>query len=202
MHVGLTNTLGRDRFLQIEACLHLSDPDVRGNVFSKLEPMNTMLQDTCKTLWQAGHSLVVDEAMSRFTGRAKEIITIPPKPIPTGFKAWILADNGYFLSWSWHAKGNGPQGIGRVPKALGRNKTAAVVAYLLGTLPAASFGTYGVTLDNLFILTKLVSYLGSKGFSCRGTIRTNAGIHKDLLNFKKSDEKDVIPHGITHIRWV
>ena len=43
MHPGLTNTLSRDRFLQIEACLHLSDPDVKGDVFSKLEPVNTML---------------------------------------------------------------------------------------------------------------------------------------------------------------
>ena len=75
-------------------------------MFSKLESVNTMLQVTGKSLWKAGHTLAVDEAMSRFTGRAKEIITIPLEPIPTVFKAWILADDGYFLSWSWHAKGD------------------------------------------------------------------------------------------------
>ena len=140
--------------------------------------------------------------MSQFTGRAKEIITIPPKPIPTGFKAWILADNGYFLSWAWHAKGDGSQGIGRIPRALGRNKTAAVVVYFSGTLPEAPPGTYSVTLDNLFISTKLVAYLRSKGFGARGTARINAGIYKDLLEIKKSDEKDIIPWGATHIRYV
>ena len=203
MHPGLTNTMGRKQFLQIEAYLHISDPNIKGNVFSKLEPVNTILQDTCKTLWKAGHTLTVDEAMSRFTGRAKEIITIPSKPIPTGFKVWILADNRYFLSWSWHAKGDSPQGIGKIPKPLGRNKTAAVVAYLLSTLPEAPPDTYSVTLDNLFVSTKLVSYLGSKGFGARGTARINAGIHKDLLKYKKLDEKkDIILWGTTHVRYM
>ena len=50
MHPGLTNTIGRNRFLQIEACLYISDPDINGNVFSKLEPVNTLLQGTYRTL--------------------------------------------------------------------------------------------------------------------------------------------------------
>ena len=64
MYLGVTNALGRNRFLQIEACLHISDPDVQGIVFSKLEPVNTMLQVTGKSLWKASHTLAVDEAMS------------------------------------------------------------------------------------------------------------------------------------------
>ena len=73
--------------------------------------------------------------MVRFTGRAKKKLTIPTKPIPTGIKAWIIADKGYFLYLFWHAKGSGPQGIGQIPKALGRNKIAAIVPALLKTLP-------------------------------------------------------------------
>ena len=42
MYPGLTNTMGRKRFLQIKAYLHISDPDIKGNVFSKLEPVNIM----------------------------------------------------------------------------------------------------------------------------------------------------------------
>ena len=56
--------------------------------------------------------------MSRFTGRAKEKITIPTKSIPTGFKGWVIIDKGYFLYWFWYTKGNSPQGIGKVPKPL------------------------------------------------------------------------------------
>ena len=34
--------------------------------------------------------------MTRFTGRAKEKVTISSKPIPTGIKDWALAEKGYF----------------------------------------------------------------------------------------------------------
>ena len=138
--------------------------------------------------------------MCRFTGRTKAKLTIPTKPIPTGIKAWVIADQGFFLHWFWHAKGDGPQGIGRVPKALGRNKTAAVIPALLKTLPQRS--AYGVTLDNLFTSTKLLVYLSSIRYGARGTARTNAGIHKDLLKFKQSDTKDVNPWGTKHWRLV
>ena len=77
-----------------------------------------------------------------------------------------------------------------------------MVVYFLSTLPEAPPGTFSVILDNLFVFTKLTTYLGSKGFGCRGTMRINAGIHKDLLNYKKLDEKDTIPWGTTHVRFV
>ena len=73
--------------------------------------------------------------MVRFTGRAKKKLTVPTKPIPTGIKAWIIADKGYFLHWFWHAKGDGPQEINQIPKTLGRNKIVAVISALLNILP-------------------------------------------------------------------
>ena len=51
IHLGLTQTLSRDRFTQLEACIHVSDPDVKGDMFSKLEPVNSMLLKTCKDIW-------------------------------------------------------------------------------------------------------------------------------------------------------
>ena len=53
-------------------------------------------------------ALAVDECMCQFTGRAKEKLTIANKLIPTGIKAWIIADKDFFYHWFWHAKGNGP----------------------------------------------------------------------------------------------
>ena len=51
IHIGLTNALSRDRFSQLEASIHISDLEKpKGDIFSKLEPVNTMLLDTCKTL--------------------------------------------------------------------------------------------------------------------------------------------------------
>ena len=55
-----------------------------------------------------GPRLPVDEAICAFTGRAKEKVKIPSKPIPEGFKRWTLAEEGYFISWAWHVKGSGP----------------------------------------------------------------------------------------------
>ena len=140
--------------------------------------------------------------MVRFTGRAKEKLTVPTKPIPTGIKAWIIADKGYFLHWFWHAKGDGPQEIGQIPKALGRNKTAAVVSALLNTLPQASPDSYDIVLDNLFTSTKLLTYLSQQGYDARGTARINGGIHQDLIDLKKSDSNDTIPWGKEHLRLV
>jgi hypothetical protein len=61
-------------------------------------------------------------------------MTIPSKPIPTGYKVWAVAQKGFIFSWLWHSKGSGLVGV-KVPKALGRNKTAAIVPYLLQLLP-------------------------------------------------------------------
>ena len=38
-------------------------------------------------------------------GRAKEIVNIPSKPTPEGFKIWVLANQGYMLDWLFYAKG-------------------------------------------------------------------------------------------------
>ena len=108
VHTGLVRTMGRNRFLQLEASFHVSDPDIEGDLYSKLEPVNSMLSDRCIAFWRPSSALAVDECMSRFTGRSKEKITIPSKPIPTGIKGWVIADEGYFLQWIWHAKGDGP----------------------------------------------------------------------------------------------
>jgi len=39
-------------------------------------------------------------------GRASEIVNIPLKPTPEGFKIWVLANEGYVLDWIYYAKGN------------------------------------------------------------------------------------------------
>jgi hypothetical protein len=143
-----------------------------------------------------GRNLAVDECMLRFTGRSFDIITIPSKPIPTGYKVWAVAQKGYILSWVWHSKGTGPIGI-KVPKALGQNKTAATVPYLLQLLPKRQPDSpYVVWLDNLFSSTKLLGYLRDLGFGATGTARTNSGICIDFVAKKQADKKkDTIPWG-------
>jgi hypothetical protein len=71
-----------------------------------------------------------------------------------------VAQKGFILSWLWHSKGSRLVGIKKIPKALGKNKTAATVPYLLELLPKRPRDLlYIVWLNNLFSSTKLFDYL-------------------------------------------
>ena len=169
-----------------------------------MEPLCSQLLDTAKKLWNPSSELAVDEFMVRYTGRAKEIVTIPSKPIPTGIKGWAIADEGYFCHLFWHAKTKGPQGVPKKPQNL--NLTAAVVPALLDTLPKQSCGEkapYSVTLDNLFTSTTLMEYLSAHNYGARGTANLRGGIHIDLATQRKADDtRDHIPWGTTEQRFV
>ncbi|KAJ0128232.1 hypothetical protein HZ326_28670 [Fusarium oxysporum f. sp. albedinis] len=51
--------------------------------------------------------------MVRFLGRDLETTVVPNKPIPRGFKAWAVAQEGYFLRWLRHRphRKYGPVGV-------------------------------------------------------------------------------------------
>ena len=74
--------------------------------------------------------------MIPFSGKNKAIVRMPSKPIPIGFKVWVITQQGYFLQWIWHERGNG---LVELPSQVFAGKplanTQAVVAYLLSKLP-------------------------------------------------------------------
>ncbi|OCL03788.1 pathogenicity protein, partial [Glonium stellatum] len=55
------------------------------------------LRILCRKLYNPRAHLAVDEIIQRFMGRASEIVNIPLKPTPKGFKIWVLANKGYIL---------------------------------------------------------------------------------------------------------
>jgi hypothetical protein len=61
-------------------------------------------------------------------------VTIPSKPISTGYKVWAIAQLGYILGILYHQNGKGPVDS-KAPKGSGINPTQAVVVTLLQTLP-------------------------------------------------------------------
>jgi len=139
--------------------------------------------------------VAVDEVMQRFKGRSHDTLTIPTKPTPEGYKIWVVADEGYVLAWIYHQRGKGPLNV-KVPKELGSNKTATVVADLLDQLPKQPGYAYGVFLDNLFTSHKLLLYLRKRGYGATGTARSNSGIYKEFVQLKTQDKKrDKIPWG-------
>jgi Transposase IS4 len=90
-----------------------------------------------------------------FTGRASDTVNIPTKPVPIGFKIWVLADQGYVFDFLWHVKGGkkdqGTQGLQATWEEKGFSKTQAVVLELMTRMPNGGKG-HKVHLDNLFTL--------------------------------------------------
>ena len=133
-------------------------------------------------LFDPGSHLAVDECMIRYTGRSHDITFIRNKPIPLGFKIWVMAQYGFFIHWLWHVK-DSPYGIAAIPKKKGRkkknttvtpvidnkmiplNNTQAVVVALVNMLPK---GRYHVFVDNLFSSADLFRSLRAHGYGATG----------------------------------
>ncbi|KZL87254.1 tubulin beta [Colletotrichum incanum] len=161
------------------------------------------------TRWDTtGSDLTVDEAMVRFEGRSLETTTIPTKPIPTGYKIWILAQSGYCIRWLWHVHGKGPyalvpqaqparrgrpaQSAGPAGPATGKEAlltpTQQVVTTLISLLPAA---TYHVFLNNLFSSIRLFSALRKQQVGASGTCRKDSGIDETLVTEKETEGRGI-----------
>ncbi|KAF2195288.1 hypothetical protein K469DRAFT_537254, partial [Zopfia rhizophila CBS 207.26] len=133
-----------------------------------------------------------------FTGRTPDIVNIPSKPTPVGFKIWVLAQLGHVLNMLWHVCGDkidqGPQGLQKKWKEQGFNKTQAIVLELLTRMPNQGSG-HIVWLDNLFTSSKLLSTLRDLGIGAAGTVRTEKlfGMDPKFMELKISWTK--------HIPW-
>ena len=109
-------------------------------------------------------------------GRSKEIVNIPSKPTPEGFKIWVLANAGYVLDWLYHAKGDqlGPVDLDDFwTDDLKFSKTQAVVLDLVTQKGILNNFQLVIWLDNLFTSARLLRQLKQEGFGAAGTVRTS-----------------------------
>ena len=126
-----------------------------------------------------GTYLAVNETIQRFMGHAPEVVDIPSKPTPEGFKIWVLANEGYILDFMWHAKGD-KKGLVDLDESFineeGLSKTQAAVLDLLLQKDADTNerlylpGKHVVWLDNLFTSVKLLTRLWRLGIGGAGTV--------------------------------
>jgi hypothetical protein len=108
---------------------------------------------------------------------------------------------GFQLQWIWHIPGskNRPVGV-RTPVELGGNKrggnqgnkTQVVAFALLESLPGTGYHCF---MDNLFVSTRFLEFLRTKGYGATGTCRINAGVITELIKWKQSDKGDNLPWG-------
>ena len=175
--------ISRNRFQAIDLYLYCEDPSQSATFttpFKRIWNVSESLQKACRRYYTPGTHLAVDESIKRFTGRAKEIVNIPSKPTPEGFKMWILANEGYVLDWLFHAKGQG-KGPYRVDSYWTKEEdftpTEAVVLDLLLRKqeegPHLKPNHHIVWVDNLFSLIRLFERLREEGIGAAGTVRTS-----------------------------
>jgi Transposase IS4 len=193
--------LSKNRFESILCNFHFKDRGLnpeKGNWWDKLEPIFSILREKCIFYWFPSTNLTVDEIMLKFEGRTTQKITIPGKPIPTGFKIFALGDSGYTLNWECTRPGIA-EGILREKKRISvfipnssistlLNPTQSVVIRLISCLSAyiKKGLSFHLFLDNLFVCWKSAMALKERGIAVTGTVRKGAsGYPPRLLQLKK-----------------
>jgi Transposase IS4 len=159
-----------------------------------------ILQKKCALYWLPSTNLTVDEIMLKFEGRTTQKITIPGKPISTGFKIFALGDSGYTLNWECTRPGIA-EGILREKKRISilipnssistlLNPTQSVVIRLISCLSIYINNglSFHLFLDNLFVCWKSAMALKERGIAVTGTVRKGAsGYPLRLLQLKKAN---------------
>ena len=95
-YTPIADRIAHDRFEQISKYLHLANNETspqRGqpgySCLQKVEPVLSAMKEKCKSVYQPGCQLCVDEAMVPFKGRLSLKQYMPKKPIMRCFKVWI-----------------------------------------------------------------------------------------------------------------
>ena len=192
-----------DRWQQIDRYFYCTKPreqddEAFQNTFERIWDLSEYLRLRCRKFYRPGIDLAVDETIERFTGRAFEIVNIPTKPTPEGFKIWVLGNQGYVLDWMFHSKGNkgGPYDLDLSwCEEEGFSKTQAVVLDFLtqrdNTTGELLYppNMHVVWLDNLFTSVHLLQRLRKLGIGAAGTVRTTRTKREEQEDL--SEEKEV-----------
>jgi Transposase IS4 len=193
--------LSKNRFESILSNFHFKDRGlnpIQGNWWDKLEPIFSILRQKSSFYWIPSTNLTVDEIMLKFEGRTAQKITIPGKPIPTGFKIFALGDSGYTYNWECTRPGLA-EGVLTEKKRISvfipnsttftlLNPTQSVVIRLISCLSIYIQNglSFHLFLDNLFVCWKSAMALKERGIAVTGTVRKGAsGYPPRLLQLKK-----------------
>lgn len=193
------NFISRNRFEQIDRYFYCAVPKEEGDppfksTFERVWELSEHLRACAQQFWQIGKNLAIDESMQRFTGRSKEITTIPCKSNATGYKIWMLGDSGYILNWLFHTKGSGkedgPYRLSPRWKNEGFSSTEAVVLQLASILPRER---HILWLDNLFTTIKLLERLRIEGIGAAGTVRTTKTPREQQEEQRVEQDRSALP---------
>jgi hypothetical protein len=159
----------------------------------KVEWLASKLRDSFVKYWRPNTHLAVDECIQAFCGRSADIVTIPTKPTPTGFKIWCIADGGYVLGFAFHRRGikkdQGPQGLNSLWKTVGFSSTQGVVLQLIFQLEDRGVD-HVIWMDNLFTTHHLLAYLREHHIAAAGTVRIGRTAREKAEAKEKGEAED------------
>jgi len=103
--------IGANRWQQIDRyfyCTQLKSKDNAAfqNTFKRIQELSKELWLASIKFYKPRIHFTVNETIKHFTGHTPEIINIPTKPTPKGFKIWMSGNQSYILNWIFHAKGD------------------------------------------------------------------------------------------------
>ena len=211
----LTQFMGRNRWEQIHRFLSfniqtVTDTETPGAPwFNKIEPLYSTIRNNCRSAITPSSWIAIDEAMVPATGRSNHLVKLPGKPIPEGFKAWLLGSHGgYIVDWLLHSPVVGTEYCERKKKRLFYRpvpltpvaiaETFQVPVVLCERLKSLyPHIKWLVFLDNLFLTVDVAHILLSMHIGVMGTTRkSSAGFPKPLVNLKEINK--ALLYGGTH----
>ena len=193
-HSDVTDAMALKRWQQIHRYFHVFDATTDNannstNIYGKhlkahdkIEPLANIMRTKFHKYWSPGTHVAVDECIQRFTGRSPDIVNIPSKPTPIGYKIWCLGDEGYICDFLFHVpgagKGSGPQGLRDEWKKFTEIPPTQKVVLELAVRMRDQGKNHCIWMDNLFTSQKLLLELRNRGIAGAGTVRNSTNLTK------------------------
>ena len=170
--------MSRNHFEQLRGRLHFNDNSLAAahgtpgyDKLFKIKPIIDAICKKCKSLYNPGKNISIDEAMVKFKGRSSIKQYQPLKPIKRGFKVLCRADsaNGYVSNFVVYTgkSDDGPT------TNLGHKVVMTVCRDIFNK-------GYQLYCDNFFTSVHLAADLLEHGTTIVGT--THIGFPKDIVN--------------------
>ena len=182
--------ISQNRFEQLKRYLHIApwdsgtlypaqestnenkEPDIElGQVWwHKVEPVLRHIRMVSSTYYTPSSNISIDECMVRCEGRSAHTFKMPNKPIPEGYKLFVLADQGYIYTFTPASR---TKGLDEVSSYKGLSRTGSMVLHLAKQLPQHGY-IYRIYLDNYFTTIPLFEELRIIKIGAAGTTRPHA----------------------------
>lgn len=160
--------MSRNRFQLIKRYFHVSDPNIETRYwYEKVQPASSIVLKKSRHNMIPATDVAVDKMIVEFTGRSKDKIKAPHKPINEGYELFGLAEHGYTYDLAFSS---GVEGQPEVPSDPVLNATSSIVLHLAQKLPHKDYH-FNVFMDNRFATVALFERLRDQNMGACGTTR-------------------------------